>query len=201
MFKTCLNHRRLLYLSLDKKNAKEKILKATLELIKSEEDNENITIRQIAKKADVNIALINYHFQSKENLLSQVAENEMANIISQMFEKNNVEGDAITRLKNLLIVTADFAFKNHKIFKIAVSAELKQGGRNSCEMVIPLLKEIFENKTELELRIIALQLFLPCHYIVLSPDIYHDYLNTDFFDEEKRVHTISQMVDSILPDR
>lgn len=87
---------------------------------------------------------------------------------------------------------------NNIPFIFIVYTELKQGCENSCKMVMPLLKEIFENKNELELRIIALQLFLPFHYIVLQPEIYNNYLNTDFFDEQQRANMIIKMTDSVL---
>lgn len=46
---------------------KEKILDATLHLIKSE-GIDSVTIRKIASEAGTNVALINYYFGSKENL-------------------------------------------------------------------------------------------------------------------------------------
>lgn len=179
-------------------NAKEKILHAAIELVTSEEPIESITIRQIAKKAGVNAALINYYYQSKENLLNQVVEIMMGNIVDRMFESENAANDAATRLKDFMVNSAVFGFKCYKLCKIAVAAELKQGCRNTCRMAMPLLKEIFKNKNESELKIIALQLFIPFHNIFLNPEIYSDYLDTDFFDEQQRNHKINQMIDSIL---
>ncbi|MEC3032576.1 TetR/AcrR family transcriptional regulator [Bacillus thuringiensis] len=51
-------------------STKEKILNTTLELIKKE-GFERVTIRKIAALSDVNIALVNYHFGSKEKLISE----------------------------------------------------------------------------------------------------------------------------------
>ncbi|MED3152136.1 TetR/AcrR family transcriptional regulator [Bacillus thuringiensis] len=51
-------------------STKEKILNTTLELIKNE-GFESVTIRKIAALSDVNIALVNYHFGSKEKLISE----------------------------------------------------------------------------------------------------------------------------------
>lgn len=52
-------------------STKQMILKATLDLIEKEGFKE-VTIRKIAKLANVNVALINYHFGSKEQLLNEV---------------------------------------------------------------------------------------------------------------------------------
>lgn len=63
----------------DKANTRSRILEAAAEII-GKERNLNLTIREIANRADVNIASINYHFQSKENLLDQVEQTLMENI-------------------------------------------------------------------------------------------------------------------------
>lgn len=52
-------------------STKDAIIKATLRLIEKEGFKE-VTIRKIAKLADVNVALINYHFGSKDQLLNEV---------------------------------------------------------------------------------------------------------------------------------
>ncbi len=50
--------------------AKEKIILATISFIERE-GIESLTVRKIAKNADVNVAAINYYFGNKENLLSE----------------------------------------------------------------------------------------------------------------------------------
>lgn len=182
----------------DEINTKQKIYQATLELITSGKDAESITTRQIAVKAGVNLALVNYYYQSKENLLSQVVGMMMGSIISQTIQNDSIQTDAKSRLRNILIATADAAFKHYNVCKIALSIELKQGCKNSCEMVMPLLKEIFKGYSESDLSMIALQLMLPFHHFFLEPELYNVYLNTDFFDEQQRRQKIDQMIDCVL---
>ncbi|MFF2908002.1 TetR/AcrR family transcriptional regulator [Paenibacillus sp. NPDC057934] len=55
----------------DKKlETKEKIMRATLELTK-QEGFESITIKKIADASSTNVALVNYYFGSKENLINE----------------------------------------------------------------------------------------------------------------------------------
>jgi len=55
----------------DKIDTRSRILEAAADII-GKERNLNLTVREIATRADVNIASINYHFRSKENLISEV---------------------------------------------------------------------------------------------------------------------------------
>ncbi|MFH0734824.1 MAG: TetR/AcrR family transcriptional regulator [bacterium] len=60
----------------EKESTKEKILFASLEFIEKNGINA-ITVRKIAEIADVNVAAINYHFGSKEELLQKALEFSM----------------------------------------------------------------------------------------------------------------------------
>ncbi|MFA6422025.1 MAG: TetR/AcrR family transcriptional regulator [Candidatus Buchananbacteria bacterium] len=64
------------------KKAKERIIEATLQIIKTE-GLAGISIRKIAKLADVNVAAINYHYGSKENII-----NEAIGYLMEKFDKS-----------------------------------------------------------------------------------------------------------------
>lgn len=185
----------------DESSAKEMIFQAAMELVTEGKTERQITTREIASKAGVNLALVNYYYQSKENLLSQVVGTMMGDIIEQSSKNRHTDTDAQARLRNMLFATADAAFKYRNICKIAISLELKSGCENSCKLVTPLLKEILTECDESDLNIIALQLMITFHHIVLKPDFFNRYLDTDFFDENKRTQKINQMVDCVLSGR
>ena len=108
-------------------NAKEKIFQAAKELVLAGKTEQQITTRKIAARAGVNLALVNYYYQSKENLLSEVVGTMMGEIIEQTDQSKRTEADAQTRLKDMLVATADAAFKYRNICKIGISLELKSG--------------------------------------------------------------------------
>lgn len=189
-------------MSQNEASAKEKILNAAQELISEGKTDRQITMRQIASKAGVNLALVNYYFQTKENLLSNVVGIMMGDIIERTAKDIHTGIDTqTTRLRAMLLTTADAAFKYRNFSIIAVSTELKSNCENSCKLVMPLLKEILTECDESDLRIIALQLMIPFHHIVLNPEYYSRYLDTDFFDESKRKQKINQMIDCVLSGR
>lgn len=182
----------------DEATAKEKIFTAAKELVSAGKGERQITTREIARKAGVNLALVNYYYDSKENLLSEVVGTMMGDIIAPYGKGKDPEADALSRLRNILIQTSDAAFKYRNICKIALGRELKSGCENSCKLVLPLLKEILSNRDASDLQIIALQLMMPFHHIVLNPELYNRILNTDFFNKKRRRETINQMLDCIL---
>ncbi|HEF1904350.1 MULTISPECIES: TetR/AcrR family transcriptional regulator [Bacillus cereus group] len=83
-------------------STKEKILNTTLELIKKE-GFEKVTIRKIAKLLDVNIALVNYHFGSKEKLISEAIRVLLISFQGTFSILDNITVPAKERLKIFLL--------------------------------------------------------------------------------------------------
>ncbi|HHL0973306.1 TPA: TetR/AcrR family transcriptional regulator [Bacillus cereus] len=83
-------------------STKEKILNTTLELIKKE-GFEKVTIRKIAALSDVNIALLNYHFGSKEKLISETIRVLLISFQGTYSILDNITVPAKERLKIFLL--------------------------------------------------------------------------------------------------
>src|SRR5690554_8227300 len=83
----------------------EKILSAAIELFGSKGD---MTTREIAKKAKVNVAAINYHFHSKDNLMKAV-EKHFSNILYKM--QNEIINNPSTNPKDKLTIWANNLMK------------------------------------------------------------------------------------------
>ncbi|BBH22210.1 hypothetical protein Back11_35550 [Paenibacillus baekrokdamisoli] len=83
-------------------STKEKILNATLELIKAE-GIEGVTIRKIAGIAGANVALINYYFGSKEKLISETLKIQLDSFREAFSVFDEIEIPPIARLKKFLL--------------------------------------------------------------------------------------------------
>lgn len=101
-------------------STRENILKATLELI-NQERIDSITIRKVAARANTNIALINYHFKSKEYLLDEVIREYLLSKFKDLFIVLE-EPDILPkeRLKKFLVNYANCILENSDIFKNAL---------------------------------------------------------------------------------
>lgn len=103
---------------------KEEILDATLKLV-AKKNTFNITIREIAAEADINVAAVNYYFKSKEQLFL-----EMETLFMDNFK------DAFTPLDNL---SYDEESRLYEFLKKAISYASHYPG------ILVLLKDKFNN--------------------------------------------------------
>jgi TetR/AcrR family transcriptional regulator, regulator of cefoperazone and chloramphenicol sensitivity len=182
------------------KEAKEKLLQATLAILDEGTDPEQITTRDITKRAGMNIALINYHFQSKDNLIEQAVLVKMAVIVNEMYEPQNFSANPVEKLRSMLKKNAELVLHYYSLMKKGLSFELKNGSYFTVQTILPILKEIFEDrKTEQEIRLIALQLLVPLQTMSIYPEIYQKNLDTNMFDIVVLNHIIDTLIDNLLP--
>lgn len=81
---------------------KEHILHVTLQLLKNE-GFEGVTVRKIAKQANVNIALINYYFGSKDKLLNAAVQILVTSFKETFAILDNPEMEPREKLKRFLM--------------------------------------------------------------------------------------------------
>jgi len=96
---------------------KQTIINKTNELIRKQS---NVTIKEIAKECYVNIAAVNYHFGSKDQLIEIVLNSVIAELKNSVLDLiNNLKEDATPEeiLTNLLEFVYSFALDNMGIVK------------------------------------------------------------------------------------
>jgi AcrR family transcriptional regulator len=105
---------------------KEKIIEVTTEMIiSSNGDIEKVTTRGIAEKVGIASGHINYHFQTKENLIEICIQRIIGNVISN-FRPNIEESlDGIERLKRVSKMVADFLINNEAVSNISILGDYK----------------------------------------------------------------------------
>jgi len=181
-------------------DAKNRIIKAAMELLEEEKDTGRITVRRIAEKAGVGIGLVNYHFKSKDNLLNESVNITMAEMADKLREVRSDEGAApVERLKSMLKQLSGFAMKYYKLMQISLNYELLHGDLQVPYYILPILREIFgKGKDERELRLIAFQLITSMQVVLLRADTFLKYSGINIFDEAQRNESIDMMIDSII---
>lgn len=109
---------------------KDRIINATIDLIKETNGSvDEITIREIAKRAEVGVGLINYHFTSKNNLVDICVQKIISGVIKQ--SKPDMEQlTPIEKLKRSVKIPIDFLIDNPEISKISILSDLNEGQEN-----------------------------------------------------------------------
>ncbi len=106
---------------------KEKLVEVTTDLIKEKKGNlNNITIREIAKRAEVGVGLINYHFQSKENLINLCVQRIISGVIVTA-KADMSDLSPLDRVKASAKIPIDFLMENPDISRISILGDFIEG--------------------------------------------------------------------------
>lgn len=101
---------------------KEKIIKSTVELIKSV-GIDGLSVRKIAELADVNVASINYHFGSKDKLVNEILKASLFEFRGTFNILDNAEISPLKRLRQFLLDYLSLLKAHPELFKIVLSPE------------------------------------------------------------------------------
>lgn len=178
---------------------KQLIVDAAKTLLEETEDIDKITVRQIAQRANVGIGLINYHFKSKDNLLSIAIGDRMAKIISNFSKSDSYAHlSPIQKLKSMLRELYALSDKKEKLMHFVLSNDIMKGNMQTPLHLIPLLKQIFaDKKDDMELRILALQILYPIQVTGLNKETFYMYSGIDVSNAEQRNRFIDSLINNL----
>lgn len=187
-------------------NSRKKIIKAATELISENPDcPEEITIREISKRAGVGVGLINYHFETKEKLIEVCVENIINGIVANFVKiseqtKNDPPFERLERLGNM---TLGFLFEHRAVSKISEISDMKSPSVNdntqrTLEAYIPLVADCRPDWEEEKIRRKTFELIACMQLSFLRQDVLRETDGTDLNDacERKKYHDL--MLRSIL---
>jgi len=109
-------------------DSKEAIIQAAMDLIEEKGENLNeITVRDICKRAGVGLGLLNYHFGNKDKLIEQCVERIINGIVEQ-FQQIQEETESLApfeKLEQLGCMTLDFLFAHSAVSRISVLTDMR----------------------------------------------------------------------------
>lgn len=112
---------------------KEAIIQATIKLIEEKGEHlDEVTVREICKRAGVGLGLVNYHFGNKDQLIEQCIE-RMINGTVEHFQNIREKTDGFTPFEKLTYlgnITLDFLFEHYAISKISVLTDMQSPKEN-----------------------------------------------------------------------
>lgn len=186
-------------------SVKEKIIDATTELIGECESIESVTIRDIAAKASVGIGLINYHFQTKENLINLCVQRIIGNIIND-FDKlyQSLTMEPLEKLRVMTKRMCLFLVDNQGISRLSILSDIYNGScsDNTSETIkayLPVMREVGGHyKSDKELNLLTHILTATLQSTFLRRDVFMQSTGVDFFDTEQRELLIDNIIDNLF---
>lgn len=152
------------------------LVQAAIQLLNESETPEEITSRKIASKAGVNVAMINYCFQSKDELLKTAIDQIMQDSVGDIFAASNTNIPPLNRLWNMLWEICELVVKFRRFTKIYIPYLLLQSEIEIPNHILPTIREYYGNKkSEAECRIIAYQLISFLQLIFYRSDSFYRY--------------------------
>lgn len=184
---------------------KERIMATTIALIEECDSIENVTIRDIAAKTGVGVGLINYHFQTKDNLINQCVQKIIGNIINK-FEvmSQGVSLEPIEKLRFLIKATCTFLATNQGVSRVSILSDLVAGttSDNTSQTInayLPVVRSIFEDtKTDTEIYISTHILISTLQSAFLRREVLLQSVAVDFYDKEQRDQFIDKVIERIF---
>jgi AcrR family transcriptional regulator len=180
-------------------DARERIMNTVVALILEGKDMSKVTSRDIAARAGVNSALINYYYQSKENLLNQAVGLCMSDMAGALLAQDLKDAEPVQRLKSFLRGISAFAVEHRFLSELSIAGEMKSGNDSTVRTILPILREIYGGrKTELELKLLALQIIVPLQVMLLNQAAYRKSLGEDVTDMTNGFRLLDILVDNII---
>ena len=160
-----------------------------------------VTSREIAARADVKPAMINYCFGSREQLIYEVFQKQYLNFLKDRNVESIINSDLPPKevLKKLHFAVADCLTKNHKFTQAITGFVLFKRDLGKESFSFNYVKKHFGGrKTDAECKLIAYELSTMMQLIIYrKEDIRRDF-GIDLDDEEQLRHYIDMRVDLLL---
>jgi len=192
--------------NMSSEEVKSNILLATINCIE-QNGVQAVTIRKIAEMAKVNVAAVNYHFGSKEQLIRQV----MNQTLDESFVQNiqDYEGmwksDARKALQHFLEDTLEGAINYPNITKAHLADTFNKNDfdTNSVQRLNVflskfhgLIRNILRQDDDLKSKIAISQLFSAFLMIGMMPDLFSEFLNYDLKNKENQQNFVETLLEN-----
>lgn len=180
---------------------KDRLLDAAFELMEEAEDPMAVTSREIAARADVKPAMINYCFGSRENLIYSAFQKQYLSFLNEREVEKIVNSDLPPDevLKKLHYVVADCLLKNHTFTKAITAFVLFKRDLGQESFSFNYVKKAYKGrKTDAECKLIAYELSTMMQLIIYRKDDLKRDFGIDLDDEEQLRHYIDMRVDLLL---
>ena len=185
-------------------DAKERLIDVTIKMICQGKKPSEITVKDITEKAELGNGMVNYHFQSKDNLIRLAVKKVMTCATKTLSEKMKAkeEQSPSERLTIILKAAVNFIADNSEISKIAILDDLENNQEtthllSSEESYNKCLKELYgDNMHRLWIKNHLIAGYI--NYIFLKAEKIKNEMGFDFYNKEDREQAIEGLVNELV---
>jgi len=186
---------------LDKSNnTKNQLIESVIELLKECNDVSEITSRKITERAKVNLSTINYHFDSKDELINIAVNKSIGAVADTYFQniKNSVKAPR-KKLRDFLSRISDIVVDYKKYTKEMMPYILLKEEFTQVIEILPLVKECFQgSKSDEECKIISYQLISFMQLVFYRSDEFKAFSKINIMNKQERDRLIDIQLDLFL---
>jgi AcrR family transcriptional regulator len=189
-------------------NTRQKIIDATLELLREAGSTEEVSVRKIVQKAGIKgVGIINYHFRTKDNLISEAIRYDTNQIIDRwdaIYE--TMKMPPIDKLKIMLKGTGDLIDTNPLFGKISMihdylNPALDDNTSRSIDKYMMIFREIYvDKKSEKDIMIIAHTILSSAQLAFIRSDVIMKTTGYDFYDKKQRDEFLEKLIDNVIKE-
>ena len=185
---------------------KEAIIQAAIDIIIEKEGQiSEITVRDICKKANVGLGLINYHFNNKEKLIELCVEQMVNGIIENFHSIRENEGtlSPFEKLEYLGNMTLTFLFDHYAVSRISILSDMDapkedDNTHRTYQEYLPLVAACRPDWDEVTVKRKTFCLITAMQQIFLRHKLISRMLGIDLLNEEERKAFHAQILHDIL---
>ncbi len=178
---------------------KEKLISAAAELLKEAQSPEKVTSRQIAQRAETNLAMVNYYFESKDQLLTTAVYRIIAESADRFQAKPDGTLPPRKKLQNMLHALCEEVVQYERYTKVYIPYILLEDEISAPPYIVPILQEYFHGtKSELECKIIAYQMISFLQLIFFRSDTFYKFTGANLHDAQVRKQLIDMQLNQFL---
>ncbi len=181
-------------------NIKNRIMEAATELIEQHNGNiKVITARMIAAKADVGLGLINYHFGSKEKLITECVQRIIGGVVAGFRVEQEFQTDK-ERLTVWATYVFDFLFEHFAISRVSILGDLQDytGNCNSVLTQQGFLLSLKDGMSNKDKAMFVFILTAAMQEAFLGSETVKQLLGYDFRKKEDRAAYIGKLIDILF---
>lgn len=187
---------------------RDKIITATIDSIE-ENGIQDVTVRKIAQKAQVNVAAVNYHFSSKKNLLEEALKTTLDNLFidwEEILDKNDFDIRECLSFMLHELISGSYQFPNitkAHIYDGFVHYNFENEFFKRFSAFLNLLLSKMEDKNpgkSRPMKMAVIQLFSASILPGLLPGLFGAFPQLDLSDSKNQNEYISFLIDHYISD-